>query len=136
MREDIVDKALLEELAAKIESGTKEDSYKLLMEAWQVVNGDRTSALALTLERLDDWYYDQRSFSRLLEAGGDLSAAMMLVPEGWFTRMATEDRHSHSWRWELRKPPADARARAATPALALCSAALRARALSQKDAGE
>ncbi|WP_066795245.1 hypothetical protein [Sphingomonas soli] len=58
-----------------------------------------------------------------------IDAAMMLVPEGWFTRLATEDRHSHSWRWELRGGfGLNVGSRAATPALALTAAALRARA--------
>lgn len=58
-----------------------------------------------------------------------LDAAMTLVPEGWHTKLALEDRHSHSWRWDLRGGFGfDAGARAATPALALTAAALRARA--------
>ena len=55
-------------------------------------------------------------------------AAIALVPEGWATFLATEDRHSHSWRWQLRGGYGwKAAARAATPALALTAAALRAR---------
>lgn len=54
-----------------------------------------------------------------------LDAALTLVPPGWFTLMAMEDRHSHSWRWDLRGGfGVEVGARAATPALALCAAAL------------
>ena len=61
-----------------------------------------------------------------------LDAAMTLVPEGWATRLAVEDRHSHSWGWTLRGGyGVDAHGRAATPALALTAAALRAIAAGQ-----
>lgn len=60
-----------------------------------------------------------------------VDAALMLVPEGWHTFLVTEDRHSHSWRWELRGGYGlRAAARAATPALALACAALRAKEVS------
>lgn len=57
-----------------------------------------------------------------------LDAAKAMVPEGWFTRLAMEDRHSHSWRWVLRCAGVDAGTRAATPELALTSACLLAHA--------
>jgi len=68
-------------------------------------------------------------FIGFLDAGGYLDAAMTLRPEGWFTFCAGEDRHSHSWSWELRHAGHKAHARAATPALALTVACLRARGL-------
>lgn len=74
---------------------------------------------------------DHRSV-RLPAYTASLDAAMTLVPEGWHTFMATEDRHSHNWSWSLRGGFGwKAQARAATPALALCAAALRAGALPQ-----
>lgn len=56
-----------------------------------------------------------------------LDDAMTLVPEGWATFFAAEDRHSHSWRWELRGGyGVKAAARAATAGRAFTAAALRA----------
>ena len=58
-----------------------------------------------------------------------LDAAMLLVPEGWATFLAAEDRHSHSWRWELRGGYGiKVTARANGPAKALTAAALLAQA--------
>lgn len=62
-----------------------------------------------------------------LDYGASLDAAMTLVPDGWFTHLAMEDRHSHSWRWELRDGYGlDAAAWAATAPLALTAACHRA----------
>lgn len=61
-----------------------------------------------------------------------LDAAMTLVPEGWHTRIALEDRHSRRWSWTLRGGyGSESQSRAATPALALTAAALRAAALAR-----
>jgi hypothetical protein len=58
-----------------------------------------------------------------------LDAAVVVVPDGWYTFLAGQDRHSGRWRWELRGGYGFQRsARANTPALALTAAALRARA--------
>jgi hypothetical protein len=63
-----------------------------------------------------------------------LDVAMTLVPEGWFTFLATQDRHSLRWKWHLRGGfGVNAATRAATPALALAAAALRARAALAKE---
>ncbi len=60
---------------------------------------------------------------------GCMDAARSLVPEGWFTKLAMEDRHSHSWRWDLRGGFGyEVSARAAIPSLAITVSALRARA--------
>lgn len=60
----------------------------------------------------------------------DLKDAMSLVPEGWHTHLAMEDRHSHSWLWHLRGGfGVNEKARACSPALALTAASLRARGL-------
>jgi len=79
---------------------------------------------------LERGYYDHDGNApELPHLTASIDAAMMLVPEGWHTRLATEDRHSHSWRWELRGGfGVNAGARAATPALALTAASLRAKA--------
>jgi hypothetical protein len=57
-----------------------------------------------------------------------IDAAMTLVPEGWVTFLASEDRHSRRWKWHLRCAGVNAEARSVPPALALTAAALRARA--------
>jgi hypothetical protein len=59
----------------------------------------------------------------------DLNAAMSLVPVGWHTFLASQDRHSLRWEWCLRGGfGVNCKAFAATPALALTAAALLARA--------
>jgi hypothetical protein len=73
-----------------------------------------------------------------------LDAAMTLVPEGWFLQGLSERNASgsHNWRWkaELWSPDSDANVRGiarqvhadkCAPALALCAAALKARATTQ-----
>lgn len=58
-----------------------------------------------------------------------LDAAMSLVPEGFHTELAMQDRHSLRWKWSLRGGFGVRHdARAGTAALALCAAALHARA--------
>lgn len=55
-----------------------------------------------------------------------IDAAMTLVPEGAVTFLASQERHSLRWKWELRHGfGVRSSARAATPALALTAAALR-----------
>ena len=68
-------------------------------------------------------------FAMALEARAYESAAMMLVPEGAVTFLASQDRHSRRWKWELRHGYGiKSAARAETPALTLTAAALRAHA--------
>jgi hypothetical protein len=69
------------------------------------------------------------AFEAFLEVKAYLDAAMTLPPPGATTCLAMEDRHSGRWRWELRHGyGVRTSAWAATPALALVAAALRARA--------
>jgi len=64
-----------------------------------------------------------------MDYSASLDAAMTLVPEGWHTFLTQQDRHSRNWRWDLRGGfGSHVGARCASPALALCAAALRARA--------
>jgi hypothetical protein len=64
--------------------------------------------------------------TRLPQFTASLDAAMILIPNGWYTFYASEDRHSHSWRWELRKRTCDqVNARATSAARALTAASLR-----------
>lgn len=76
---------------------------------------------------IDDGYPSGRPYSTPAYTTS-LDAAITLVPEGWFTFVANEDRHSYSWGWELRGGFGNsAFGRAPTAALALCIVALHAR---------
>ena len=54
-----------------------------------------------------------------------IDAAMQLVPEGW-TGLIPVSGGEEAWLWPNSKPSRGHRCNAATPALALCAAALRA----------
>ena len=70
-----------------------------------------------------EWVHARRCFTAMLDAKAYESAALLLVPDGWFTFLASQDRHSRSWVWELRGGYGlRAKARAATHVLALCAA--------------
>lgn len=56
-----------------------------------------------------------------------LDAALTLVPEGW-TGIIPVSNGDEAWLWERNGNPKGHRCNAATPALALCAAALRSRA--------
>lgn len=67
--------------------------------------------------------------TRVPDFTASLDAALSLVPEGWHTHLALQDRHSLRWKWHLRGGfGVNAESRAQSAALALCAAALRARA--------
>lgn len=54
-----------------------------------------------------------------------LDAAMRLIPRGWFTFMAMQDKNSFRWKWHLRSPNGLNRyAWASTAPTALCAAVL------------
>ncbi len=91
---------------------------ELLCKAWDLLGPSVRPSNARALK-----------FALMIDTESYESAALMLVPDRWYTRLAMEDRHSHSWRWDLRGGMGvDVGARAATPALALTAAALRAHA--------
>lgn len=93
-----------------------------------------------------DWFYTHEAFVQKLDAGAYLDAAMSLVPEGWKCGFempglfdGVEKSEAWVWPWEssfdpdwrdgnegYRSNPDGHRTAAATPALALCAAALRA----------
>lgn len=120
---------LLEELAVRCEAAKAEAlPIDLMRDAFEAVHGPKPPRLHGGSDDLTEWLRKFNPFFYMLEARAYESAAMMLIPEGWHTRLATEDRHSHSWRWELRGGyGVNIGARAATPALALTAASLRAR---------
>jgi hypothetical protein len=64
------------------------------------------------------------------EYTASIDATLTLVPDCRHTELAMQDRHSGRWKWVLRGGyGVRSEARGATPALALCAAALRARSL-------
>jgi hypothetical protein len=104
----------LEELAAKCEQATAEQQAQLLREAFYALFP------AYLVEPRRDRSRKSR-FIKMIDANAFESAAMMLAPEGW------------QWRLEARNAKLQAgdlviAADGATPALALCAAALRAHA--------
>ena len=97
-------------LADRVEKATAE-SFDLFAESFDAIHGGRSSERLL-------W----SQFCALIEAEAWLDAAMMLVPEG---DIHLEIKHGKVWAFV--GSPVRA-ATAATPALTLCAAALRARA--------
>jgi len=104
----------------------------------RVVNEKATDALTMAIIELDyhtpggiglSVNYDPLMW---MERNGadpltSTDSAMAIIPPGWFTRFAAEDRHSRSWRWELRGGYGwDVGVRAPTQAQAITAAALHA----------
>jgi hypothetical protein len=125
------------DLAAECEAAPARDEHDLLFQAYVLVFGGPECI------PIDHWpgYKSPRwdRFHAMLKAGAYESAAFSLVPEGWSVQVG------RGWRCDIKEgkawasvmdrqygPPdisADSE-NAATPALALCAAALRARAAS------
>lgn len=109
-------------LAERVEQATGPEQRGLLQEAWALCNpeppiaapGKWTSAWL-------DWQRKREWFDRLLDAGGPLDAAMSLVPEGSSLHLHLIPGHSTMVEVGIGK-----KATAATPALALTAACLRA----------
>lgn len=113
-----------ETLAARIEAAGVDEQRVMLCAAFQFLRGATASA--------NEFWSDNPkpgAFHAKLNAGAYLDAAMMLVPEGWFVEL---EQHSSSWTATLSSALwyDDTRicrdAAAATPALALAAAAIRA----------
>lgn len=120
--------ALLE-LAERCEAATELQTRALLIDAGEAVliaNG-----CDVDIEGTTGWL---DHFEALIGAGAYLDAAMQLVPEGWrlFDMCETVVECDQPWYVRLRERPAtdllpdSAHSDGATPALALCAAALRA----------
>ncbi len=78
----------LEELASRVEATAPEETRSLLVAAWNACQYGfvcdqydiyRGDDVAVDVGREDEW----NQFRRLLDAGGYIDAAMILVPEGW-----------------------------------------------------
>lgn len=119
------------ELAERCEKATADDQRDLLAQAWQAVRGPkpdsdyqprRTPMFSPDWER---WVERDCRFSNLLQAEAYESAAMMLVPEGW-TGIIPVTGGDEAWLWPKGGTFKGFRVNAATPALALTAACLRA----------
>lgn len=133
----MVDKERLVELAERCEKATAEQQRELLLEAFETL----TAAFVATPSAI--------KFVRMLDAEAYESAAMTLVPE-WAKLHFLQDTEydnpaEKTWSANLRAREEKARepgfgsewqSWCATPALALCAAALRARASIQKGDGD
>ena len=127
----------LVELAERCEKATAEETGAILREAFEAIHGPKPDRILGGSPQLDAWLKLFNPFSALLRAGGFLDAAMTLVPEGMRENryyLAIEQVWHEATGWEARfDTPADEcgrgdtiLAKAATPALALCAAALKA----------
>lgn len=126
---------MTEELARRCEKASGADAADLLYEAWNtLVQADlEFRRFACTIIGRPDGKTNAGRFADLLDNGGFVDAAFMLVPEGWNVDMGIRQTRALAWA-ELARPEHDPllvgkySGRAAkTPALALCAAALRAR---------
>jgi hypothetical protein len=133
------------EMAERCERAEPSEQRALLTQAFEVVHGRQLAAGWET----EDGRCETNArlkFDRMLEAGAFESAAMTLVPEGWAVERSgwhtiAEPHHAGFELWQYRKN-ADGEYRhsssetitkgsAVTAALALCAAALRARATTE-----
>jgi hypothetical protein len=125
-------KALLE-LAARCEAATASEQREMLELAFRAIHGEKPTRVHGGCDLLDFWLARHNPFFLMLEAKAFESAALMLVPEGWtrltdntdgreIVELYTPDYDEHDWQPDIRFSAASA----ATPALALCAASLRA----------
>lgn len=110
-------------LAERIERASADEQYDLLGDAWDEL-GPSVNWTCLQAQ----------SFARKLDAGAHESAAMMLAGEKW---SITADGDGSTWQAAIWPEIDDGSGfdwrNAATPALALCAAALRAHAVEGRD---
>jgi hypothetical protein len=126
-----------------VEEAKAEEQHRLLESAWHLANGSREWVLRAAF---DSWLRNRALFYRLLDARAFLDAAMTLVPSGdgigW---QVSSGGSAGVWRvstkpddYDANRFPAplwQAKASAATPALALTAAALRALATRDGEVG-
>lgn len=126
----------LTELAERIERAGADEQRELLLEAFIAIYGPKPPRVHGGSKELDQWFKLYKPFFRKLDAEAYLDAAMMLRPDGdghWPQIIATGTNPNNPTRQRERieiwskgnaKP---VRANAATLALALTAASLRAR---------
>ncbi|WP_030539576.1 hypothetical protein [Sphingobium sp. DC-2] len=130
-----MDKKELIALADKL-SEVKVESHDMFMSAFhlafpapsQIWEDEEREEWTADYEK---WHQLGWTFANFLDASAYLNAAMLLVPEGWEWQADTlkigAERDKHAW-FRLHRPDYGEQfeAEAATPALALCAAAIRA----------
>lgn len=139
------------ELAGRCEAASADETASLLIEAFDLTNW-RTKRNGSLVTHNPEWF----AFDKLIRAGAFLDAALTLRPEDWrigFEENASCDEpgKSYAWCWPFESTydpdwqmgqegqqsnPDGQKGYAATPALALTAAALRARALTKDQSNE
>ena len=118
----------LVKLAERAEAADASEQRAILIEAWRQVEG----GICPELDAGNHLHPRYRQFADFIQAGAFIDAAMMLVPEGrWEVGVrATLDGRGYAYisapRDEKNAGHLHYGATAATPALALCAASLRA----------
>lgn len=117
-------------LAARCEAAEGAGQFNLLLDAFEAVKGARYTWTTTGFRWHDDWF----AFEKKLNAFAYESAAMTLVPEGWgYIDFRRFDDGTVGCDMEVIGIVVDTiEACAATPALALCAASLRALAAMDK----
>lgn len=131
----MTDKATLMALAERVEKASGDDQRELLIEAFKAIHGQKPHRPSGGSPEWLAWLHLFNPFFKKLEARAFLDAAMSLVPEGYIW-MVTNSGLEHPTKpdftrasavvaeWESTAPMDDRSA--ATPALALTAASLRA----------
>ena len=112
-------------LAERVEAATATEQREMLEAAFVAVHGPKPERVHGGSPELLAWLALHNPFFALLQAGGFLDAAMSLVPSGHTFDMVSHLDVATVRIFDRTGPVTDCRA-AATPALALTAAALRA----------
>lgn len=126
----------LMDLIERVEKATPELQGKLIDEAWEACAEDSAAFRRFACAHSSGFGTNAGRFSAALEARAFESAAIMLVPEGFIFGCGPKDATKTAWAWASPDGPLEYRSisNAATPALALCAAALRAHQENPNDA--
>jgi hypothetical protein len=121
----------LHSLAARAEAADPSEQREVLNAAFRAIHGEKPTRVLGGSDALTNWLLRYNPFFKMLDAEAYESAALTLVPEGWAVLLAFSEQRAvcdvHS------KPLGQhgtwpGHANAATPALALVAACLKARA--------
>lgn len=118
----------MNDLIERIEAASAELSGALIEEAWEALAEASASFRRFACGPCSGFGTNAGKFSAALEARAFESAAIMLVPEGWTWMLDTMEGRNEACVHGNGPVPDSAYVTAATPALALCAAALKARA--------
>ena len=125
------------ELAERVEQASEHDQRELLIEAFKAIHGEKPRRPTGGSPEWLAWLHLFNPFFKKLEARASLDAAMSLVPEGCavdFRRFANGKARAVVWRTVTHpEPPFEHPCeRAASAALAITAASLRARATKEQ----